>query len=70
MVIYIFDITNEESIKQFKDNVEKLFDILDVSKSYYQFLFILESIYNYLINFSSLRINHLFKLESGWPKSH
>jgi Ras-related protein Rab-27A len=25
MVIYIFDITNEESIKHFKDNAEKLF---------------------------------------------
>ena len=29
MVIYIFDITNEESIKQFKDNVEKLFENAD-----------------------------------------
>ena len=25
MIIYIFDVTNEESIKHFKDNAEKLF---------------------------------------------
>ena len=29
MVIYIFDITNEESIKHFKDNIEKLFENAD-----------------------------------------
>ena len=37
MVIYIFDITNEESIKHFKDNAEKLFSNADNNAFKYVF---------------------------------
>ena len=37
MIIYIFDVTNEESIKHFKDNGEKLFKIADNNAFKYVF---------------------------------
>ena len=37
MVIYIFDITSEESIKHFKDNEEKLFSNADNNAFKYVF---------------------------------